>query len=143
MQAATSMYIATGSISSYYIELEGADAETYLAMAKQEPATSKYDELWHSALEGNVLTDAEDIQRITFMKDAKIKLTFKLDGDKLAISEYELNYSEWGTGDTMKELYAIALQEGTVKTYNKYRNGELQAYDSGDGVLKDNGTPVA
>lgn len=140
---ATDMYIATGNISSYYVVLEGTDAEAYLAMAREEPATSKYDELWHSTLEGEILTDADDIQRITFMIDASIKLTFLLDGNKLDVYEYESDYVEWGAGGNMKEIYGIIPQESRVKTYVKYRDGDVQAEDTGNGILKDKGTPVA
>lgn len=139
---ATGMYIATGNISSYYVVLEGADVEAYIAVVTETPATSKYDEIWHKTLKGEVLTDADDIQRITFMKDASVKLTFLLNGNKLDVYTYESNYQEWGTSDTMKEVYGIIPQECRVKTYIKYRDGDVQAEDTGNGIVVDKGTPV-
>ncbi len=119
------VYVVDGTICAASMDVEGESAAEFIEMMKQSLGDSKLDEMTRKALNGEVLTEKEDIEWLIWEFDTKLQISFTQEGNDLTIIGYTKTYTEWGTQLPIKEVYHI--DSGVIRAVDKYERDELSS----------------
>lgn len=114
------VYVAEGAVASAAMSIEGECADEYIKKVKESLEDSKLDILTGRVLDGEVLTNKEDIEDFIGEDDKKVKVTFTVENGKMVVSEYVDNYIR---GERIKEVYHI--ENDVTRSCEEYESDEL------------------
>ena len=119
-------YVVIGGISAVGMNFEGdAEAVEFFrqSMIASNNGDSELDKLTVRALQGEILT-GEDIENFTWKTNEKIDANFEITGDKLTVTAFASEYTEWGTMDELAITFGI--QDGAIRKEIVNNRGKLE-----------------
>ncbi|MBR6681464.1 MAG: hypothetical protein IKL40_00585 [Clostridia bacterium] len=122
-KGADGVYEATGNISAVSAKVEGEAAKGFIDLTKMGLDDSNYSQLTKRVLDGETLTAKADIEAYVMAIDAKLKIKFSVQGDKLSITSFENIYTSWGDRIPSNDTFRIA--DDVVRVYDEYENNKL------------------
>lgn len=117
------VYTASGAIVSVAASVEGESAEAFIQMMKQSLGDSKLDVMTGRVLDGEILTEKEDIEWLIWEYDVTVQVTFSVQDGKMVVAEFEKSYTSWGFMAPTKEIAHV--KDGVVRRYEEYEQDEL------------------
>ena len=116
-------YVVQGAVSSASAAVEGESAAAFIEIMKSIQDDTQLGKLTKRVLDGEVLTNKEDIENYIWVLDLSIKATFSVANDKLSMQEIEHNYVSWGFQTSTKDV--LRVTNSVVREFEEYENGVL------------------
>ncbi len=106
---ANGVYTVEGPIKALSISVTGGSiADAFIQWSKDQYADpDEIEQVLLRMLDGEVITDPDDIEQFTYEIDSSIKVTFSLENSKLKISRFDKRYTVWGAGATVSDEYYV------------------------------------
>lgn len=117
------VYTVSGAIVSVAASVKGESAEGFIQMMKQSLGDSKLDEMTGRVLDGEVLTQKEDIEWLIWEYDVTVQATFSVQDGKMVVAAFEKSYTSWGFMAPTKEIAIV--ENGVVRRYDEYEENVL------------------
>lgn len=122
-KSADGVYVAEGAVSTAASAVEGESAAAFIQMMKESLGDSQLDVLTGRVLDGEVLTNKEDIENFIWEFDTTVKVTFTVQNGEMVVTEYEKNYTSWGFQAPTKEICHI--DNAVVRSFDEYERDVL------------------
>lgn len=123
IKSANGVYVAEGAIATAASAMEGESAAAFIQMMKESLGDSQLDVLTGRVLDGEVLTNKEDIENFIWEFDTTVKVTFTVQNGEMVVTEYEKNYTSWGFQTPTKEICHI--DNAVVRSFDEYERDVL------------------
>lgn len=120
------IYTAKGGLKSLAAKFNGSGAEAFRKMALESvDGDTKFDKAIKNLYEGKTLTNIEEIEYCTYQINETFNITFNLKDGEMAVSGFNVEYTQFGSQEKMKEVYTVIPSSA-----NNYRISKIESFNN-------------